>query len=160
MGPGSCFADTTAADCFYDGQEEIPWYTEVVKTPMDFSTIMAKLPKDYVTLKEFVADVRLTFKNCLSFNRPSSDIVRAKVTFRSTVSSGGRRSLSMAALSRQNVVTVSAPSSSACCRCRPCTASSKISGGTCPAEDLRPVRVRSTPARDIVVSFLRAGVGD
>ena len=36
--------------------------------PMDFSTVLAQLA-GYETLKGFVADMRLTFKNCLTFNR-------------------------------------------------------------------------------------------
>jgi hypothetical protein len=36
--------------------------------PMDFSTVLAQLV-GYGTLKEFVAAMRLTFNNCLTFNR-------------------------------------------------------------------------------------------
>jgi bromodomain-containing factor 1 len=62
---------------------KIPHYLQIIKHPMDFSTIERKLlasnpvkpdpnPSNprYVSADEFVADVRLIFSNCLTFNGP------------------------------------------------------------------------------------------
>lgn len=62
----------------------IPHYTSVVKNPMDFATIERKLQSSnpakpdsnpsnprYHHADEFVADVRLIFSNCLTFNGDS-----------------------------------------------------------------------------------------
>ena len=49
----------------------IPQYFEVIKTPMDFSTIEKKLTaNEYDTFEDFVADVRLILNNCFTFNPP------------------------------------------------------------------------------------------
>ena len=62
---------------------KIPHYLQIVKHPMDFSTIERKLlasnpvkpdpnPSNprYLSADEFVADVRLIFSNCVTFNGP------------------------------------------------------------------------------------------
>jgi len=62
---------------------KIPHYLQIIKHPMDFSTIERKLlasnpvkpdpnPSNprYVSADEFVADVRLIFSNCVTFNGP------------------------------------------------------------------------------------------
>ncbi|GAB5592841.1 transcription initiation at TATA-containing promoter protein [Umbelopsis nana] len=47
----------------------IPNYPEVVKHPMDLSTVQAKVSaRQYATVDEFVSDVRLIFSNCYLFN--------------------------------------------------------------------------------------------
>ncbi|KAJ3092278.1 hypothetical protein HK102_009089 [Quaeritorhiza haematococci] len=47
----------------------IPTYHEVIKHPMDLSTIQKKLDrKEYGTADDFEADVRLMFNNCYTFN--------------------------------------------------------------------------------------------
>jgi bromodomain-containing factor 1 len=62
---------------------KIPHYLQVIKHPMDFSTIERKLMASnpvkpdpnlanprYISADEFVADVRLIFSNCVTFNGP------------------------------------------------------------------------------------------
>jgi bromodomain-containing factor 1 len=47
----------------------IPTYPDIVKKPMDLSTVQAKLgTHQYNTVDEFVSDVRLIFSNCYLFN--------------------------------------------------------------------------------------------
>ncbi|KAG0202210.1 hypothetical protein BGX28_005202 [Mortierella sp. GBA30] len=49
--------------------ENIPSYPEIVKRPMDLSTIKTKLDTGkYTTLQDFEDDVRLMFSNCAKFN--------------------------------------------------------------------------------------------
>ena len=49
----------------------IPQYFDVVKNPMDVSTVEKKLNEGaYGSLDDFVADVRLVFENCFIFNPP------------------------------------------------------------------------------------------
>ncbi|ORX57887.1 Bromodomain-domain-containing protein [Piromyces finnis] len=53
----------------------IPDYFNVIKTPMDFSTILKKLKKgEYPTMNEFVDDVDLVFKNCMTYNPPNNPV--------------------------------------------------------------------------------------
>lgn len=55
----------------------IPTYFQVVKKPMDLSTIQNKLDNNvYEKAKDFEEDVRLVFKNCYKFN-PEGDHVNA-----------------------------------------------------------------------------------
>lgn len=50
-------------------KEEVPDYYEVIKEPMDLSTMEQKLENDhYSTMEEFVYDSKLIFKNCRSYN--------------------------------------------------------------------------------------------
>ncbi|EFI28580.1 bromodomain-containing protein [Coprinopsis cinerea okayama7 len=64
-------------------QLNIPHYPSIIKHPMDFSTIERKLNSSnpvkpdpnpdnprYLTVEDFVSDVRLVFTNCLTFNGP------------------------------------------------------------------------------------------
>ena len=48
----------------------IPEYADIIKQPMDFSTIEQKLDDGYDTFSEFVSDVRLVFSNAMTFNPP------------------------------------------------------------------------------------------
>jgi bromodomain-containing factor 1 len=61
----------------------IPHYPSVIKNPMDFSTVERKLTSSnptkpdpipqnprYFHADEFIADVRLIFSNCVTFNGP------------------------------------------------------------------------------------------
>jgi bromodomain-containing factor 1 len=61
----------------------IPHYLQIIKHPMDFSTIELKLMASnplkpdlnsanprYLNADEFIADVRLIFSNCVTFNGP------------------------------------------------------------------------------------------
>lgn len=65
----------------------IPHYPSIVKTPMDFSTIERKLSSSnpvkpdpnpqnprYNSAEDFITDVRLIFKNCLTFNGPDHPV--------------------------------------------------------------------------------------
>lgn len=65
----------------------IPHYPQIIKRPMDFSTIERKLSASnpskpdpnyvnprYVNVDQFVADVRLIFTNCLAFNGPDHPV--------------------------------------------------------------------------------------
>eukprot|EP00833_Pecoramyces_ruminatium_P001640 jgi/Orpsp1_1/1175672/evm.model.c7180000054772.1 len=53
----------------------IPDYFNVIKHPMDFSTILKKLKKgEYPSMVEFVDDVDLVFKNCMTYNPPNNPV--------------------------------------------------------------------------------------
>uniref|UniRef100_A0A8D0CET2 Tripartite motif containing 66 n=1 Tax=Salvator merianae TaxID=96440 RepID=A0A8D0CET2_SALMN len=56
-------------------------YYQIIKRPMDLSTIRKKLLKTnrlyYSTCEELVADVRLMFWNCATFNYPDSEVAEA-----------------------------------------------------------------------------------
>jgi bromodomain-containing factor 1 len=53
----------------------IPQYREIIKHPMDMATIKKKYDMSvYDTVNEFVADVRLMFQNCYTFNAPGSEV--------------------------------------------------------------------------------------
>lgn len=50
-------------------EEDVPGYHEIIKAPMDLSTMEKKLERGgYVTKEEFEADFNLIIKNCLIFN--------------------------------------------------------------------------------------------
>ena len=54
----------------------IPDYFDVIKTPMDLSTVKRKLETgQYASAEQFEADVRLIFSNCYAYNAPDSDVV-------------------------------------------------------------------------------------
>ncbi|XP_074873726.1 bromodomain-containing protein 2 isoform X2 [Carettochelys insculpta] len=51
-------------------------YHEIIKCPMDLSTIKRKMEnRDYHDAQEFAADVRLMFSNCYKYNPPDHDVV-------------------------------------------------------------------------------------
>jgi len=53
----------------------IPDYFDVVKKPMDFSTIKKKLNNNaYRSGADFLSDLELVFSNCRSYNQPSTDV--------------------------------------------------------------------------------------
>ncbi|KAG1398708.1 hypothetical protein G6F60_008201 [Rhizopus arrhizus] len=53
----------------------IPDYFQVIKQPMDLSTVDQKLQKNqYNSVQEFVADVRRIFQNCIQYNGTGSTI--------------------------------------------------------------------------------------
>ena len=55
----------------------IPDYFDVIKTPMDMSTIRKKLETgQYNTAEQFEADFRLMLTNCFTYNAPDSDVVQ------------------------------------------------------------------------------------
>lgn len=54
-------------------KDEVPDYYEVIKEPMDLSTMESKLENDhYSTLEEFVYDARLIFNNCRKYNNETT----------------------------------------------------------------------------------------
>ncbi|CCH44781.1 Histone acetyltransferase GCN5 [Wickerhamomyces ciferrii] len=54
-------------------KDEIPDYYEVIKEPMDLSTMESKLENDhYSTLEEFVYDSKLIFNNCRKYNNETT----------------------------------------------------------------------------------------
>ncbi|CAN4087949.1 unnamed protein product [Withania somnifera] len=54
---------------------KIPDYFTVIKQPMDLGTIRSKLHSgEYLSPLKFAADVRLTFKNALTYNPPGNDV--------------------------------------------------------------------------------------
>ncbi|XP_078537813.1 bromodomain adjacent to zinc finger domain protein 2B isoform X5 [Lissotriton helveticus] len=56
----------------------VPGYKKVIKKPMDFSTIRAKLNSgQYTSFEAFALDIRLVFNNCETFNEDDSEIGRA-----------------------------------------------------------------------------------
>lgn len=68
----------------------VPHYPSIVKNPMDLGTIERKLMSSnpqkpdtnldnprYNTANEFIADVRLVFTNCLTFNGPDHVVSKA-----------------------------------------------------------------------------------
>lgn len=53
----------------------IPDYFNIIKSPMDFGTIKAKLETNYYSgTEEFADDVRLTFSNAMTYNPPGNDV--------------------------------------------------------------------------------------
>ncbi|XP_038226802.1 bromodomain-containing protein 2 isoform X2 [Dermochelys coriacea] len=51
-------------------------YHEIIKCPMDLSTIKRKMEnREYHDAQEFAADVRLMFSNCYKYNPPDHDVV-------------------------------------------------------------------------------------
>ncbi|XP_047154636.1 transcription factor GTE8 isoform X1 [Vigna umbellata] len=53
----------------------IPDYFNIIKSPMDFGTIKAKLETNgYSGTEEFADDVRLTFSNAMTYNPPGNDV--------------------------------------------------------------------------------------
>ncbi|ORY81703.1 hypothetical protein LY90DRAFT_697679 [Neocallimastix californiae] len=53
----------------------IPDYFNVIKYPMDFSTISKKLKHGkYPSMVEFVDDVDLVFRNCMTYNPPANPV--------------------------------------------------------------------------------------
>ncbi|KAA8530129.1 hypothetical protein F0562_004838 [Nyssa sinensis] len=53
----------------------IPDYFNVIKHPMDLGTIKRKIVScEYSSLLDFLADVRLTFSNAMTYNPPGTDV--------------------------------------------------------------------------------------
>ena len=51
-------------------------YHDIIKTPMDLSTVKKKLnAKAYPDAATCIDDIRVMFKNCYTFNRPEDDVV-------------------------------------------------------------------------------------
>ncbi|XP_026780120.3 ATPase family AAA domain-containing protein 2 isoform X1 [Pangasianodon hypophthalmus] len=70
--------------------EEVPDYTTVIKQPMDLSTVLSKIDlHKYVTVKDYLYDVDLIWKNALEYNPdtdPSDRLIRHRAcTLKDTV---------------------------------------------------------------------------
>lgn len=53
----------------------MPEYSEIIKMPMDLSVIRSKLDdSSYKSTEDFVADVRLIFKNCATFHKEDTEM--------------------------------------------------------------------------------------
>lgn len=53
----------------------IPHYSDIIKHPMDLGTVQAKVnARQYSSLDQFIADVRLIFTNCYTFNGVDSPV--------------------------------------------------------------------------------------
>ena len=53
----------------------IPDYLDIIKQPMDFGTIKARLQSNYYTkMQEFLHDVQLVFENCILYNGENSQV--------------------------------------------------------------------------------------
>ncbi|XP_072531585.1 bromodomain-containing protein 2a isoform X2 [Salminus brasiliensis] len=51
-------------------------YHDIIKTPMDLSTIKNKMEqREYIEALQFAADIRLMFSNCYKYNPPDHDVV-------------------------------------------------------------------------------------
>lgn len=61
--------------------KSVPNYYKVISNPMDFSAIRHKISKShfdhYSCIDDFIADVRLVFSNCQTFNHPETEIGKA-----------------------------------------------------------------------------------
>ncbi|KAI6648492.1 Bromodomain testis-specific protein [Oopsacas minuta] len=58
------------------GSLDLPDYFDIITEPMDFQTIRARLQIGYYkNYEECIRDCRLVFTNCLTYNRPTDDIV-------------------------------------------------------------------------------------
>ncbi|XP_069484845.1 transcription intermediary factor 1-alpha [Ambystoma mexicanum] len=59
----------------------VPDYYKIIRRPMDLSAIKKKIQSNhapfYSKSEEFVADVRLIFRNCAEFNEPESEVASA-----------------------------------------------------------------------------------
>lgn len=59
----------------------IPNYYKIIKKPMELTTVKKKLQmkhsQHYQTPQDFVADVRLIFKNCAKYNEAESEVAQA-----------------------------------------------------------------------------------
>lgn len=61
-------------------KDEVPDYYNVIKTPMDLSTMEEKLAQDfYTTPKEFISDLKLIFSNCRQYNDASTVYTKCAV---------------------------------------------------------------------------------
>ena len=67
-------------------QTEVPDYSDVVKNPMDLSTMRSKIDSfEYNTLEEFESDFYLMINNCLAYNSKDTVFYRAALKMRDQV---------------------------------------------------------------------------
>ncbi|KAM6039080.1 LOW QUALITY PROTEIN: bromodomain adjacent to zinc finger domain protein 2A [Chlamydotis macqueenii] len=69
----------------------VPGYRRVIKNPMDFATMRARLLRGgYSSSEEFAADAMLVFDNCRTFNEDDSAVARPGAPCASSSRAGGR----------------------------------------------------------------------
>ncbi|CAH2094856.1 unnamed protein product [Euphydryas editha] len=60
--------------------DEVPDYLDIIKTPMDFTTIKSKLDEgDYETNEQMIADIALILSNCYTYNEESHPVAKAGI---------------------------------------------------------------------------------
>ena len=97
----------------------VPTYPEIIQHPMDFGTIKEKIDaKEYLSPAEFIADVRLVFRNARTFN-PAETLPHKAAAFLSDTFEAKAREL------LQSAATPSALSSSHGLAAEPAGASGK-----------------------------------
>ncbi|XP_053157523.1 bromodomain adjacent to zinc finger domain protein 2A isoform X2 [Hemicordylus capensis] len=61
----------------------VPGYRKIIKNPMDFATMRARLLQGgYTSCEEFAADAALVFDNCRTFNEDESEVGKAGLVMR------------------------------------------------------------------------------
>lgn len=65
----------------------VPGYSDIISTPMDLSTIKARITTYDESPGKFLRDMRLIFDNCQKFNIESSDLYKAAATLRNLTES-------------------------------------------------------------------------
>nr|XP_020640364.1 bromodomain adjacent to zinc finger domain protein 2A isoform X2 [Pogona vitticeps]XP_020640371.1 bromodomain adjacent to zinc finger domain protein 2A isoform X2 [Pogona vitticeps]XP_020640380.1 bromodomain adjacent to zinc finger domain protein 2A isoform X2 [Pogona vitticeps]XP_020640391.1 bromodomain adjacent to zinc finger domain protein 2A isoform X2 [Pogona vitticeps]XP_020640399.1 bromodomain adjacent to zinc finger domain protein 2A isoform X2 [Pogona vitticeps]XP_020640404.1 bromo len=61
----------------------VPGYRKIIKNPMDFATMRARLLRGgYTSCEEFAADAALVFDNCRAFNEDESEVGKAGLIMR------------------------------------------------------------------------------
>lgn len=56
---------------------QVPDYSDVIDTPMDFSTIKQRLADgEYTTDDQFIADATLVFVNCYTYNQDTHPVAK------------------------------------------------------------------------------------
>uniref|UniRef100_A0A8D0C4W9 Bromodomain adjacent to zinc finger domain 2A n=1 Tax=Salvator merianae TaxID=96440 RepID=A0A8D0C4W9_SALMN len=61
----------------------VPGYRKIIKNPMDFATMRARLLHGgYTSCEEFAADATLVFDNCRTFNEDESEVGKAGLVMR------------------------------------------------------------------------------
>uniref|UniRef100_A0A8D2J5Q8 Bromodomain adjacent to zinc finger domain 2A n=1 Tax=Varanus komodoensis TaxID=61221 RepID=A0A8D2J5Q8_VARKO len=61
----------------------VPGYRKIIKNPMDFATMRARLLRGgYTSCEEFAADAALVFDNCRTFNEDESEVGKAGLAMR------------------------------------------------------------------------------
>ncbi|XP_046546043.1 E3 ubiquitin-protein ligase TRIM33-like isoform X1 [Haliotis rubra] len=66
--------------------KQVPNYYKIIQVPMDFTTIKCKLSRQhfnhYNCIEDFLADVKLVFLNCATYNQENSEVGKAGKTVR------------------------------------------------------------------------------
>lgn len=83
-------------------QNEVPDYSEVVKHPMDLSTMKSKIDNfEYSSIDDFEKDFNLMISNCLAYNAKDTIFYKAGLRMRDqggTIIKGARKDAEIAGL--------------------------------------------------------------